>query len=73
MGSHFRSHERVRATVTVSGARSTQRVRASGRGSFVVDFATGVDRCSAVRVLAVGTGGSRAVLKYLPAPACLLQ
>jgi hypothetical protein len=28
------------------------------------------DRCNSVRVLAVGSGGSRAVLKVLPSPEC---
>jgi hypothetical protein len=28
-------------------------------------------RCDVVRVVAVGSRGSRAVLKYLPSPACL--
>jgi hypothetical protein len=72
-GSHFRSHERVRVTVTVSGARSAQTVRASGTGSFVARFATGASRCSTVRAVAVGNTGSRALLKRLPAPACMPQ
>jgi hypothetical protein len=70
-GSHFRAHERVRVTATVSAASSTRRVRASGRGSFVAVFTTGASRCSEVRVIAVGGGGSRATLKRLPSPACL--
>ncbi|HEY2939258.1 MAG TPA: hypothetical protein VGJ27_05565 [Gaiellaceae bacterium] len=70
-GSHFRSSERVRVTVTVVGARSARVVRASGKGSFVAGFTTGAGRCSTVRAVAVGTAGSRAVLKYLPAPGCL--
>jgi hypothetical protein len=70
-GTHFRSHERVRVTATVSGAASTRSVRASAKGSFVTDFSTGAARCSAVRVVAVGTAGSRATLKRLPTPACL--
>jgi hypothetical protein len=70
-GSHFRAKERVRVTVTVESARSARMVRASGRGSFVAGFATGAGRCSAVRAVAIGGAGSRAVLKHLPAPACL--
>jgi hypothetical protein len=70
-GSHFRSHERVRVTVTVSGARGTRAVRASESGSFVVTLATAAGPCSVVRAVAVGSARSRAVLKYLPAPACL--
>jgi hypothetical protein len=70
-GAHFRTRERVRVTVTVDGTRSARTVRASGKGSFVAGFTTGVGRCSTVRAVAVGTAESRAVLKYLPAPACL--
>ena len=70
-GSHFRARERVRVTVTVEGARSARTMRASVKGSFVAGFATGAGRCSAVRAVAIGGAGSRAVLKYLPAPACM--
>lgn len=70
-GSHFRVHERVRVTATVSAARSTRRVRASGKGSFVVGFAIGAGRCSEVRVIAVGSRGSRTTIKHLPSPACM--
>jgi hypothetical protein len=70
-GSHFRARERVRVTATVSATSSTRRVRASGKGSFVVVFATGASRCSEVRVIAVGSGGSRTTLKHLPSPACM--
>lgn len=70
-GSHFRARERVRVTATVSDTSRTRRVRASGKGSFVVVFAIGAGRCSEVRAIAVGGGGSRATLKRLPSPACL--
>ena len=71
-GSHFRSHERVRVTVSISGGASARSVvRASGNGSFVADFATGASRCSTIRAVAVGNAGSRALLKYLPAPGCI--
>jgi hypothetical protein len=70
-GSHFRARERVRVTATVSATGSTRRLRASGRGSFAVAFAVGAGRCSEVRVIAVGTAGSRATLKHLPSPACM--
>ena len=72
-GSHFRSHERVRVTATVSGARSARTVRASDNGSFVVAFPIGAGHCSAVRAVAMGNTGSRALLKRLPAPACMPQ
>jgi hypothetical protein len=70
-GSHFRARERVRVTVTVSAKGSTRKVRASGKGSFMAVFSIGAGRCSEVRVIAVGSGGSRATLKRLPSPACL--
>jgi hypothetical protein len=69
-GSHFKSHERVRVTASLSGeATIRHRVRASSAGSFSTAF-TGIARCSMVRVVAVGSGGSRVTLKRLPAPAC---
>jgi hypothetical protein len=70
-GSHFRFRERVRVTVTVSGVRSTRTVRASGSGSFLAAFSVSAGRCTAVRAVAVGSAGSRALLKRLPIPACL--
>lgn len=70
-GSHFRARERVRVTATVSATTSTRKVRASRKGSFLAVFATGAGRCSEVRVVAVGSGDSRATLKHLPGPACL--
>jgi hypothetical protein len=70
-GSGFERGERVR--VTLFRETSTKRVVRAGRpGTFVVTF-TGatMSRCDRVRVLAVGGRGSRAVLKILPAPACM--
>jgi hypothetical protein len=66
-GRSFRAGETVR--VVAAGAR-TQRVRASQSGTFVVTLG-GPDRCSTTRVLATGSGGSQAILKVLPSPACL--
>jgi hypothetical protein len=70
-GSGFERGERVR--VTLIHETSTQQVVRAGRpGTFVVSFAgTFVRRCELVRVTAVGGRGSRAVLKILPAPACM--
>ena len=70
-GQSFRARERVRITAT-GDATATRIVRASVAGAFTVVF-TGatVDRCSAVRVAALGAGGSHAALKLMPSPACL--
>jgi hypothetical protein len=65
-GQGFRARESVR----VSAAARNWRLRASPRGTFVLTLGARVDRCNAVRVLAVGTGGSRAVLKVLASPEC---
>jgi hypothetical protein len=44
---------------------------ASPQGSFVASFETPMTRCDRVRVIAIGSDGSHAVLKLLPAPACI--
>jgi hypothetical protein len=68
-GSGFLTRERVRITVSAQ-RRTTKRVIASARGSFVVAFSdVVVDRCHGLTVVAVGAGGSRASLK-LPQPHC---
>jgi hypothetical protein len=64
-GRGFRSRENVR----VSAAGRNWRLRTSPRGAFVLTL-RGADRCNIVRVIAVGSGGSRAILKILPAPQC---
>lgn len=64
-GTNFKARERVRVTAV----RRQWRARATLRGAFVLTL-SGVDRCSWVRVVAVGDEGSRATLKALPAPAC---
>jgi hypothetical protein len=64
-GRGFRSRENVR----VSAAGRNWRLRATPRGAFVLTL-RGADRCNIVRVVAVGSGGSRAILKILPAPQC---
>jgi hypothetical protein len=68
-GSGFQPGERVRLELGSSGA--TARARASGRGSFRASFDVPVTRCDRVRVIAIGSKGSRVVFKRLPAPACL--
>jgi hypothetical protein len=70
-GNGFRPRERVRVTVS---APMVERkfTRATASGSFRVTFLeVSATRCDIVRAVAVGGAGSRAVLKYLPAPACM--
>jgi hypothetical protein len=70
-GQHFVPGERVR--VELSGiARKRVRVVTTGTGSFRVRFhGVAATRCDVIRVVAIGSSGSRARFKYLPAPACL--
>jgi len=65
-GRHFHDREQVRLT---AGARTAQ-ATANGDGYFVITI-PGADRCNTVRVLARGSAGSYAVVKLLPAPACM--
>src|SRR5262245_22302681 len=60
-GLEFRDGERVRVVV-LAGARTSQVVRASARGTFVVRFNRTVGRCARVSVQAFGSMGSRARL-----------
>jgi hypothetical protein len=63
-GSGFRARERVRVTVTQTGGRGvTRRVRATGRGTFVLAFA-GIEACRGVEGVAAGTRGSRASFQF---------
>jgi hypothetical protein len=64
-GQGFRARESVR----VSAAGRNWRLRANPSGTFVLTISSG-DRCNSVRVLAVGSGGSYAVVKVLPSPEC---
>jgi hypothetical protein len=67
-GEHFRAGERVRLRAMLH--RQTA-ATASPQGSFVASFETPMTRCDRVRVIAIGSDGSHAVLKLLPAPACI--
>lgn len=70
-GQHFAAREHVRVDLSGS-ARKRVRVVTTGTGSFTVRFHGIVaTRCDVIRVVAIGSSGSRARLKYLPAPACL--
>jgi hypothetical protein len=71
-GRHFRGLERVKVTLyKETAAVGARRVRASRAGGFTAALPEArVDRCDAIFIRAVGTGGSRAQLKLLPRPAC---
>jgi hypothetical protein len=66
-GRGFEPGELVR--LKLNDQRAT-RAKASAGGSFVASFGLSVSRCDAIRIVASGSSGSRAVLKVLPAPAC---
>lgn len=73
-GRHFRAGERVRVTFVAPALelRVQRSVTAAPSGSFKVRF--GHPRpgpCVGFTVTAVGTGGSRAVVKRPPLPACM--
>lgn len=72
-GQRFAPRERVR--VEVSGSmRATRRIVTTRLGTFTVRFEhVRPSRCDLIRVVAVGGSGSRATVKLLPAPACLLD
>jgi hypothetical protein len=71
-GRNFRARERVTVSLYKASARAgTRRVKASRAGVFTATLPeTRIDRCDAIFVRAVGTGGSLAQLKLLPRPAC---
>lgn len=63
-GSGFRARERVRVTVTPSAGDATvRRVRATGRGTFVLAF-SGVEACGGVNGVAAGSRGSHASFQF---------
>jgi hypothetical protein len=64
-GRGFRSQESVR----VSAAGRQWPSKAGGRGSFMLRL-SGANPCRIVRIVAVGSGGSRATLRIIPARAC---
>jgi hypothetical protein len=64
-GHGFRSQESVR----VSAAGRQWHPKAGARGSFVLTL-RGANPCRIVRIVAVGSDGSRAILRIVPAGAC---
>ena len=63
-GTGFRARERVRVTVTpTAGDAMVRRIRATGRGTFVLGF-SGVHACGGVEGVAAGSRGSHASFQY---------
>jgi len=71
VGARFHSRERIKVTLGLQGTTTTKRIRASGSGSFRTAFARAAGRCVSFHVSAVGAAGDKAVLKHVPAPACM--
>jgi hypothetical protein len=71
-GTSFARTERVRVVVETEGRTWERRTRATGRGAFTVVFQDIAQHpCSGVLTArAIGTNGSRAVLKLGPQPLC---
>jgi hypothetical protein len=67
-GEHFTAGERVRLRAMLHRPTAAT---AGPNGSFVATFQAPTTRCDRVRVIAIGSEGSHAVLKLLPAPACI--
>lgn len=68
-GQGFRSREHVTVTASIGGQRVRRSLAASAGGRFTARFRTGPD-CGPIYVLAVGRGGSRAVVRHqlIPGP-----
>jgi hypothetical protein len=64
-GTGFKPRERVRVTIEQTNAMGgiTRRIRATGRGTFVLNFG-GVQACQGVAGRAVGSRGSRASFQF---------
>jgi hypothetical protein len=72
-GSNFDARERV-LVQAIGEAGASRRIVATRAGTFVVRFdSVSTSRCELIRAIAIGAGGSRATLKYLPAPACRMD
>ena len=72
-GESFAPRERVRLTA-FTAAEERLRAVATRAGTFTATFAAvTATRCDLIRVVAIGAKGSRAILKYLPSPACLAE
>ena len=63
-GSGFHARERVRVTLTpTAGQPRVRRIRATGRGTFVLAFSA-IQSCQGVEGVAAGSRGSHASFQY---------
>jgi hypothetical protein len=69
-GAGFHRGETVRVRLRAGTIQIVRLTVASGRGTFSVRFTTGIDRCSAAAIVAVGKSGDGAQAKALPAKLC---
>jgi hypothetical protein len=60
---------RARESVRVSAAGRQWRLKAGPRGSFVLTL-RGANSCRIVRIVAIGSRGSRAILRIMPLRSC---
>jgi hypothetical protein len=67
-GTRFRPYERVTLRFVVNGELSLKVVRASAAGRLVARFLRGVPDCEGFTVSAVGSRGSRVLVRQLPPP-----
>jgi hypothetical protein len=73
-GSGFHLRERIRLTATIGTKTRSVQIRATRLGTFrVLLDQIPFTRCDVIRVVATGFAGTTAVLKRLPAPACIAQ
>jgi hypothetical protein len=70
-GQSFKPSERVRLVLSATQVSRKRTVRATSGGSFVASFSITLGRCNGFTVRATGSGGSKALLKRPPLPACL--
>jgi hypothetical protein len=68
-GRSFAPGERVRVRVLAPDA-AFRWATADRVGSFTARFDIPATRCDLIRVIAIGSGAGRVVLKRLPSPAC---
>jgi hypothetical protein len=70
-GHGFKGREQVRLVLTARGATWKKAARAGSTGSFTASFPVRVGHCTGFTVQAIGSRGSRAILKRPPLPACM--
>jgi hypothetical protein len=67
-GSNFKPHERVRVVYQADSTTSVVRTMAANAGTFTARFAgVRLDVCAVKQLVAIGSLGSRAFVKFMPA------